>query len=557
MKKYLTKITTWDLLAILVIFGLSYFLSFKTLSYQDGHFYIASRLWSDFGAHIPLIRSFSMGNNFPPEYPTFPGEPIRYHYMFYLLVGLLEKFGLNFALSLNILSFLGLVFLMTMIYKTTELFFKNKKAAFLSVILFMFNGSLTFLQYFKKPNLTVTSLYNDIVHAKHFASFGPWDGKIVSAFWNWNIYTNQRHLAISFALILFILWPALKLLVEKKYVFNKWHLLIFLLFFTFLPLFNQAAYSILLLLLFCLFIFSPNLIKPIGSVYALGTLFSLACFISYPNSANIGLHLGYLSQESDLFSIFYYWLHNIGLYLLLIPILFVFLKTKQRIFLLMGIPIFVIANMFWLSTDIINNHKLINFFIIILNILTAGFITTKLLKNIFTSFIALVLIVGLTLSGIVDAFPIINDNKVLGKLPDYPNRPMSQWIKQQTAPESVFLTTSYLYNPASLVGRKTFLDYGYFNWSMGYEDGERRQLLSNFFDSNIDKLKLCQLLAVSNIDYIYIDSNYGQGSIDQRIDIKNSFINQNFQPIFVSEQGDKIMSVEKNCQSNLWIYQKR
>ena len=90
------------------IFG--FFLMFSTFSSMDGNMIISSKAWSDFASHIPLIRSFSLGSNFPVEYPLFPGEPIKYHFIFYYLVGLLEKIGLNIGLALNIPSFIGFMF---------------------------------------------------------------------------------------------------------------------------------------------------------------------------------------------------------------------------------------------------------------------------------------------------------------------------------------------------------------------------------------------------------------------------------------------------------------
>src|SRR3990167_9928810 len=71
----------------------SFWLMWKIFYVSHGSIFIAGKLWSDFGNHIPLIRSFSFGNNLPAEFPLFSGEPIRYHFIFYLLVGWLEKMG--------------------------------------------------------------------------------------------------------------------------------------------------------------------------------------------------------------------------------------------------------------------------------------------------------------------------------------------------------------------------------------------------------------------------------------------------------------------------------
>ena len=93
-----------ELLVILVGSLIGFILMFGTFYEKNNTIFIAAKAWSDFASHIPLIRSFSLGINFPPQYPLFPGEPIKYHFLFYYFVGILEKIGLNIGLALNIPS---------------------------------------------------------------------------------------------------------------------------------------------------------------------------------------------------------------------------------------------------------------------------------------------------------------------------------------------------------------------------------------------------------------------------------------------------------------------
>src|SRR5438309_1368384 len=118
MKNYskIFKNYFFELFLLLSSLAFSLWLNFSTFSYADGSMHIAIKAWSDFGSHIPLIRSFSFGNNFPPQLPLFPGSPIRYHYLFYAFVGLLEKAGLRIDFALNIPSALGFTFLIMIIY---------------------------------------------------------------------------------------------------------------------------------------------------------------------------------------------------------------------------------------------------------------------------------------------------------------------------------------------------------------------------------------------------------------------------------------------------------
>ncbi|MCX6724868.1 MAG: hypothetical protein NTV20_02095, partial [Candidatus Shapirobacteria bacterium] len=186
-----------------------------TFGYKNHTIYIAAKAWSDFAAHIPLIRSFSWGQNWPPQYPLFPGPFIHYHFLFYALVGLLEKLGLTISWALNLPSSLAFFGLILAIYFLAKLLFKSRFVSFLSVILFLFNGSFSFLEFFKSHPISLRTPI-EIFRNNTFPSFGPYDGKIVSAFWNLNIYTNQRHLALAFSLALLILILVLKPLNQNR-----------------------------------------------------------------------------------------------------------------------------------------------------------------------------------------------------------------------------------------------------------------------------------------------------------------------------------------------------
>jgi hypothetical protein len=105
------------LIIVIILAGaFAAYIMFSTFGYENGNIVIRDKLYSDFLSHIPLIRSFSMGDNFPPEYPHFPGEPIRYHFLFYFFVGMLEKIGLRIDIALNIMSVIGFAGLMIAIF---------------------------------------------------------------------------------------------------------------------------------------------------------------------------------------------------------------------------------------------------------------------------------------------------------------------------------------------------------------------------------------------------------------------------------------------------------
>ena len=53
----------------LLLFSFWFFAKSFGYNSSSGQFLIASNLYQDFGAHIPFIRSFSLGSNFPAEVP--------------------------------------------------------------------------------------------------------------------------------------------------------------------------------------------------------------------------------------------------------------------------------------------------------------------------------------------------------------------------------------------------------------------------------------------------------------------------------------------------------
>src|SRR3990172_9448479 len=141
MLRVLRRLKLREIILFIFLFIFASFLMLKTFSVKEGNILIASRAWSDFAATLPLIRSFSLGSNFPPQYPIFAGPPIRYHFAFFATVGLMEKIGIRLDWALNSLSTMSFFLLTIAIYYLGKIIFKSKKVGILSVILFFFNGS--------------------------------------------------------------------------------------------------------------------------------------------------------------------------------------------------------------------------------------------------------------------------------------------------------------------------------------------------------------------------------------------------------------------------------
>ena len=487
-------------LALGSIFG--FFLMFSTFSSMDGNLIISSKAWSDFASHIPLIRSFSLGSNFPVEYPLFSGEPIKYHFIFYYLVGLLEKIGLNIGLALNIPSFIGFMFLLFMIYYFSKEVFKSKAVGILSTIFFLFNSSLSYVYFFKKYPLSKETI-NQLITNADFLSFAPYGDGIVSAFWNLNIYTNQRHLAISFALSLFIIYQVIKPVLNREQSKTKIYIILGsilgLSFFLHTAVFLMTGITLLALL-----IYFSKIRKDIFILLATAGLISIPQYLYLSGSPGFSPHLqlGYLiSGNLTLQNFSEFWIYNLGLSLILIPLGFIFANRVQKKILLAFFVLFLVGNFIQFSIEIASNHKFFNYFLIIGNMFSA-FTLVSLIKqkNYLITFIP-ILFFFMILGGLIDIFPILNDRKF--ELTDYTINKDTNWILNNTNPDSIFLNSTYLYNPASLAGRKIFMGWPYFAWSAGYDVDKRGKFIEQVFSLS-DKKTACKHLSSQNIDYIRI-----------------------------------------------------
>lgn len=516
----------------------SFFLMSQTFGYENGELKIASKVWSDFASHIPLIRSFSLGENLPPQYPTFPGTPIKYHFMFYFLVGVLENLGLRIDYALNILSGLGFFGLLIIIYHFAKLLFNSSKVALLSVIFFLFNGTLSFIYFFQKHSIDINIL-DQIIKNKDFASFAPYGPGLVSAFWSLNIYTNQRHLAAAFALSLLILYVLLIPVFHHKKPGLLFSVLLGLIlgqsYFFHLPILVMT-----LLVLSILFLFFKSLRLPILVIGCISILFAIPQYL-YTRSADPGLvplfKPGYLIADNLSFNNFVnYWWLNFGLHLVLAPIGFALAPKNAKKVLLAFLPLLIIANLFQFSPEIAANHKFINFFIIVAGMFSAYAIIYIWNKKGYFQSLAVILTFFLTLSGFIDLFPVISDFKY--GIADSPKNPDISWIIKNTPPTSVFLNTNYFYESSSLAGRKIFNGWGYFSWSAGYDSFKRDEIHKQLLASQ-DLISFCNLSNGNNLSYLSINPN----DIYPDLKVNTNFFSTNFSKVY---QG---------VQSNLEIYQ--
>lgn len=549
---------------VMLAFVFAFILMTTTFGYNDGHLTINRKLWSDFLSHIPLIRSFSYGDNLPPEYPLFPGEKIRYHFLFYLIVGFLERLGMRIDIAVNLLSIFGMLGLLVSIYLLTIKITKSKVAGWLAALVVILNSSLSWIYYFGIKGLNFSSL-TKIISNSEFSSFGPYDDNIISAFWNLNIYTNQRHLAFSFTLMFLCLY----LINSKKWRVNLWgiffigvmawlHKAMLLIIFGYLGiklvtnLKNLKKYSLIIVL-------SILVVLP-------GILF-LNAETATPGVSGISIKPGFIFENTSWHEFptitnkclkwILYWLLNMGILPFLafagwikilkireikdIKIFWEKFMSDKSIFFILGGAVFIIANIFAFASDVATNHKLINFSTMMFGIYAAYFLVETFKGKIVYKVLSVFLCIFLFLGGLIDLPPIFNDTKSL--IADVSINKTANWILNKTPKDSVFLATTYDNQDITIVGRKVYHGWPYFAWSIGYDTVGRENNIRKLMNAD-SKNELCEIVLKEEVDYLYVNI-YENSFVD--VDIpKELFLNS----LVNSYEGEGVIIFDLNLSCN-------
>ena len=193
-----------DWVLISAYFAFACWMMFASLNSSAGKLQIANNEYSDFGPNTAIMQSFAVGHNFPTEYPPFSGDRIRYHFLFYFQAGNLEFLGLDPAWSLNLLSILSLVAMLTLVTVLGEALFNSRAVGRVGSALFFFFGSLSYIPFLHKQ-ASVRAAIQAIRSQKDFLpSIFPYRGELWGV-WSQVTYLNQRHLASAVGVLLLVL----------------------------------------------------------------------------------------------------------------------------------------------------------------------------------------------------------------------------------------------------------------------------------------------------------------------------------------------------------------
>ena len=407
----------------LVLFALAAFALFYYSFHANGSKVGAGySVFSDLSPHTALISSFSHGLNFPTDYPHFPGEGIRYHFLFYFLCGNLNLMGLRIDNALNIPSALTMIACFILLGVLAVLITGRRATFWLAPVLVLFRSSFAIVTQISDlaanshivtaaevAALPASVSSNSVLLAIHrFFTNTVWIGDTPYDNWGlWavNVYANQRHLMLGVALLLnlvILFLPHVRrmfLHVRKaegfrdkirQFMFCReaWLprkndplkpyslILIALLIVICMPFFHGAALIAALVLLFGMAIFSENRLAYLAiALCSVGSALLQAQFFSggAGNVASLSFLPGFVVDHPDLLNVAIYMGKVTGLVSILILILLFAQKNLYRsvLILIFGLPT-LFAFLFSVSKEITANHKFIQISLILFTIFLAS-----------------------------------------------------------------------------------------------------------------------------------------------------------------------------------------
>ena len=513
---------------------------------MHGQICIAAPVIEDFSLHVNLIRSFSVWEKVPAQFPYFTDAGINYHFMMDLLAGNLELLGLRIDFAYNVPSILAMTAFFCGVY---ECFFRlcgKKNYCHVVWLLVMFRSSLGVFSFISenRGNLREAFRTNETYMG---TTLNEWWG-----IYHHNSLLNQRHLIFGYAMAMFVISLFLPYLIrgvseraslrkryfgqnaEKKSSFRErfasYEREVFLS--QALPR-KRSSYLTALFAGICLGM--CGLFSAHSVIAALIMLFVFAWFSSdqttYLITAAIAVSLsgittsmctGSMNQfqirflkawalEDATFGavLKHFWM-LLGLTIPLLVIWFIRADNVRRIVLAASVVLFAFAFHVQMTPALMQNHKYMLFAIywfgIQAGIALCSLITLgrKPLTRLLCLVAGLILLIPLTATGIYD-FCILLDKCKSEHSYRYDSKPaLMEWISENDIDrDTVFLGPDNLISMMNTCGLQNYYGYPGFVFDAGYDVEEREDIKNRILHAKTES-ELRDAVNECSADYLVV-----------------------------------------------------
>ena len=535
----------------LILFGLLAafitYMMFYVFYMKDGILYSGLTVYGDYAPHTAMIRSFSMGNNFPTQYPHYGGADVKYHFMFQFLAGNLEYLGMRMDVAYNIVSLTSLTGFLMLLYQLALRITGKMCCGVLTIFLFFFRSGMAFYR-FVWEHIQAGNLLETLTENVSFIGYTTNENW---GLWNFNVYLNQRHLAfgllmVTLALYLFMDWLETGTMHEEKgFVWMKERLfskegwrsrnleqaLLMGLFLGLCAFWNGAAVIGGLLILCGFAVFSDGKLDYL--IMAAVTIFfsylQTKIFIS-GSAMSPQIYLGFLAEDKTVWGVVKYLFWMSGVFFLGLLVLVWFMRRRERAILLGFIFPTIFAFVLLMTPDINVNHKYIMISYAFLTIFWAWTICNfwtgervkrnvkiaderktedieneikketsqsdvktgrdRKIRKFAGKVLAAILTICLSITGIYDFAVIVKGNGPGRRVAVNMNSDLTCWLAEHLDKNDLLLTPEYSMNEVTMSGVMLYCGWPYYAWSAGYDTNYRAaQAVTIYTTSDSETLK--------------------------------------------------------------------
>ena len=511
-----------ELIFFSVLFVFLTWIIFYVFYIKDGILYSGFTVFGDYAPHTAMMRSFSLQNNFPTQYPHFGGQDVKYHFMFQFLVGNLEFLGLRLDIAYNAASILALLGFLMLLYSIARRVVGSGKAGVLTVLFFFFRSALTFFQFLWE-HLRAGNLLQVLQENTSFIGYTTNEDW---GLWNFNVYLNQRHLAFGLLIVALAVWMYLDwaeqgcrhkekgLVWFRNRIFSKdaWkcryveNALAAGLLIGMTSFWNGAAVIGGLLILMGFAVCSDGKLDYlITAVTAVGFSVLQTSLFMNGSSVEAAFQWGFISEDKSAGGVLWYLIQMSGIFFTGALILFFFYKKRlQRAVLVSCLFPLVFAFCFSLTPDITVNHKYIMISYAFLAMFWAGAVCLLFRKKWQGRILAAVLTVCLTITGIYDFVIIVRDNGPGHRVTVNTNSSLTDWLAQNLDSRDLILTPEYSISEVTMAGVMMYLGWPYYAWSAGYDTYDRAEKAKEIYTSQ-EPERVKSLVRQEGITYILFE----------------------------------------------------
>lgn len=511
-----------ELIFFSVLFVFLTWIIFYVFYIKDGILYSGFTVFGDYAPHTAMMRSFSLQNNFPTQYPHFGGQDVKYHFMFQFLVGNLEFLGLRLDIAYNAASILALLGFLMLLYSIARRVVGSGKAGVLTVLFFFFRSALTFFQFLWE-HLRAGDLLQVLQENTSFIGYTTNEDW---GLWNFNVYLNQRHLAFGLLIVALAVWMYLDwaeqgcrhkekgLVWFRNRIFSKdaWkcryveNALAAGLLIGMTSFWNGAAVIGGLLILMGFAVCSDGKLDYlITAVTAVGFSVLQTRLFMNGSSVEAAFQWGFISADKSAGGVLWYLIQMSGIFFVGALILFFFYKKRlQRAVLVSCLFPLVFAFCFSLTPDITVNHKYIMISYAFLAMFWAGAVCLLFRKKWQGRILAAVLTVCLTITGIYDFVIIVRDNGPGHRVTVNTNSSLTDWLAQNLDSRDLILTPEYSISEVTMAGVMMYLGWPYYAWSAGYDTYDRAEKAKEIYTSQ-EPERVKSLVRQEGITYILFE----------------------------------------------------